>query len=209
MKKIECIFERHHQNELGELCPPDYKGARYLATIDINDNCEWVFNGEGTPTIKWDGTSVMIDDNARCYQRYMLRDRGANGQQAGNNGREDWILADKHPENGKLIYWVPVTDKWIIEAFNNTKLICAGTFEAIGPKINGNRYKAENHVLVRHGWGNLPEVPERNYESIKEFLRTFTLVIPELYRLECFHEGLVYHHPDGRMGKIRRADFGF
>lgn len=36
---------------------------------------------------------------------------------------------------------------------------------------------------------------ERDYEALKEFMNTFP------------HEGIVWHHPDGRMVKIKRKDF--
>ena len=72
-----------------------------------------------------------------------------------------------------------------------------GTYELIGPKIQGNPEKEETHLLVRHdfceGVGNL----DRTYEGIKAFLS------------ENDWEGIVFHHQDGRrLAKIKGRDFG-
>jgi hypothetical protein len=66
----------------------------------------------------------------------------------------------------------------------------------IGPKVNSNKDDATDHILVPHGDINYPEFP-RTFEAIKAFLETFK------------GEGVVFHHPDGRMCKIKRRDFGF
>jgi hypothetical protein len=42
-------------------------------------------------------------------------------------------------------------------------------------------------------WGSVP----RDFDGLRAFLD------------DWMHEGLVFHHEDGRMAKIRRVDFGF
>ena len=82
-----------------------------------------------------------------------------------------------------------------------------------GPKVQGNPEGFEEHTLVRHGseemlvgsddfmeyigvtWQDCP--PEDNFDS-------FRLVL-----LHIDVEGIVFHHPDGRMCKLRKTDFGF
>jgi sulfur transfer complex TusBCD TusB component (DsrH family) len=49
-------------------------------------------------------------------------------------------------------------------------------------------------VLVQHGSEVLHDMP-RTFEAIKEYLIARTI------------EGVVWHHPDGRMVKIKRRDF--
>lgn len=215
MKKINCIFVRKYIDNVNHtISDQRTKNSRYLAIDQINPGCEWVFNGEGIPTIKWDGTAVLIQragDVMQVYQRYATKNLCDD---------ESWISCDNHPENGKNLYWIPATDKWVLEAAQTyfdrqAKLgepVKEGTYEAIGPKINGNRYKADNHVLVKHGWngyqyhfGGTP----LTYEGIKFLLKGLKLRIPEMYEDWVYHEGLVFHHPDGRMAKIRRADFAF
>ena len=212
MKKMECIFVRKHivmgYAAFGEIKDKRSPGTKYLAVDEINPGCEWVFAGEGNPTIKWDGTAVLIQDG-KLYQRYMSKECCTSDVLAA----KDWLLADTREDNGKNIYWIPCHDKWILEAFKNSGGFAKlenGTYEAIGPKINNNRYKAENHVLVRHGWnGNHKFDFQLTYDGIRDFLKEFKLQIPEIYEEWCYHEGLVFTHPDGRMAKIRRSDFAF
>ena len=97
--------------------------------------------------------------------------------------------------------WVPVgdgpEDKWHRDAWarSNAHLL-AGTYELVGPKIQGNPEGYAQHELVRHdfaeGVGNL----DRSFEGIQDFL------------LGAEWEGIVFHHPDGRMAKIKARDFG-
>ena len=65
----------------------------------------------------------------------------------------------------------------------------------IGPKIQGNPEKSDKHVLVPHGRHELSA--PRDYESLK------------LYLADMDIEGIVWHHQDGRMVKIKKKDFGF
>ena len=66
---------------------------------------------------------------------------------------------------------------------------------AMGPKIGTNPDGYPLHVLVRHGSRILEDVP-RTFEELRELLR----------HLVC--EGIVFHHPDGRMAKVKTRDFG-
>lgn len=235
MKKMDCIFKRiYFTRNLESISEQrDKQHNRYLAIDEINPSCQWVFDGEGIPTIKWDGTAVLIHKNGQiataqnddgvfeylghvlqAYQRYASTESLTKDVM----DSKGWLLADVRKDNGRHIYWIPVKDKWILEAFQNYfnreamsgNLIFEGTYEAIGPKINNNRYKADRHTLIRHGWGNgCFDSMTLSYTGIKEFLRTFKLQIPEIYNDSVFHEGIVFHHPDGRMAKIRRSDFEF
>lgn len=72
-----------------------------------------------------------------------------------------------------------------------------GTYELIGPKVNGNRENSPSHRFVRHGSVVLEDARNaRDFNSIKRYL--------EDHRME----GIVWHHPDGRMIKIKSKDFG-
>lgn len=59
MKKIPTLFKRDFANG-GQIIP------------EYNGNVEWVLNGEGVATRKYDGTSVLIRDG-KMYKRYELR----------------------------------------------------------------------------------------------------------------------------------------
>jgi hypothetical protein len=69
-----------------------------------------------------------------------------------------------------------------------------GTYELVGPKVQGNPYHLEVHKLIRHG-ADLIDAP-RDFDGLRVWLSEHTI------------EGIVWHHPDGRMAKIKRRDFG-
>lgn len=69
-----------------------------------------------------------------------------------------------------------------------------GTYELIGPKIQGNPEKSIGHWLVAHG-KQILDVGERTYENLTAYLISHAF------------EGIVFHHTDGRMAKIKRKDF--
>ena len=73
-----------------------------------------------------------------------------------------------------------------------------GTYELVGPKVQGNVEHEEKHRLVPHTTAALAfheDVP-RTFEGIQEWMRGKDI------------EGIVFHHPDGRMAKIKLRDFG-
>ncbi len=65
----------------------------------------------------------------------------------------------------------------------------------MGPKIQGNPENFPMHELVRHGTHALPDAP-RSFDALREYFETHNI------------EGIVWHHPDGRMLKIKAKDFG-
>lgn len=156
----------------------------------VTPGCEWVFAGEGVPTRKYDGTCVKIDDG-----KYFKRREVKKGKQPPKK-----FIEEQFDENtGKRFGWVPVDreskeDQYHMEAFHDQ--LPNGTFELCGPKINGNPERMHKHILIRHYTADAyPDIP-RNYEAIKECLKDKDI------------EGLVFHHPDGRMAKIKKRDFG-
>lgn len=175
MKKIPTIFQR------------DMSKQPALVVPAWHTDCLWVRDGEGIATRKWDGTSVLIRDGKR-YKRRELR---------GNDFPPPGFESLGFDENtGKTVGWVPVgdgsDDKYHREAPDPGH---DGTFELVGPKVNGNKDKFDGHTLVAHGHIQHPESP-RTYDELRAWLE------------QNIMEGLVWHHPDGRMAKIKRRDFG-
>lgn len=182
MKKIPTIFKRD---------PNDMKNV----LNEPNPDCSWVFDGEGIATRKYDGTCCMIEDG-RLYKRREVK----NGQKKPPMYRE----VDFDQNTGKSFGWVPCDagapeDKYHIEAYAD---LCSkdyqidGTYELVGPKIQGNPENYGKHVLIKHS--EIPEIPDvpRDFRQLSNFLRLFDI------------EGIVFHHPDGRMAKIKKRDFG-
>lgn len=179
MKKITTIFER------------DWGGDRSRVVDKPHQDCAWVFAGEGWPTRKLDGTCCLIRDG-KLFKRRELRD----GDAVPDNFEE----ADYDAETGKTVGWVPVgdgaEDKWHRDALADELVpLLDGTYELIGPKVQGNPEGWRGHQLIPHGAIHEDGVP-RTFEGLRDWLSTHDV------------EGIVFHHPDGRMAKIKGRDFG-
>ncbi len=181
MKKIPTIFER------------DWKGDRSRVVDQVNPKAQWVFDGEGWPTRKLDGTPCLICDG-KLFKRRELR--------KGEDAPVHFIEADRDAETGKTVGWVPVgdgaEDQWHREAFTHHDR-ADGTYELVGPKIQGNPEGYDGHRLVNHWAGSLvinEESDLRSFDGLKAFFAANDM------------EGIVFHHSDGRMAKIKARDFG-
>lgn len=179
MRKIISLYQRN------------YEGDR-LVRDEVVDGAEWVINGEGVATVKYDGTCCMVKGGALWKRREI---------KANQTAPEGFIAAnDPDPITGKQQGWMPVTDSsedmHHLEAWNNAGgFLPDGTYELMGPSIQGNPDGYGMHTLVSHDNAeNLPTFP-RNFEGIKNILEHASI------------EGVVWHHPDGRMVKIKRKDF--
>lgn len=190
MKKIPSLFKR------------DYEGTR-LVYDEVVPGCEWVLDGEGMATVKLDGTSCLIRDG-HLYRRYELK--------PGKQEPDGFIPAqDPDPITGKQPGWVPVqteskADRWHIEALGRMPLVVDGTYELVGPKVQGNPHGCDFHFLERHGRDFLFQdvkrtKRERTFESVRQMLEDVTEF-----------EGVVFwrdiNDPDCDKCKIKRRDFG-
>lgn len=179
MRKIPTLFLRDETN-------------RSLVRNEVNPDAAWVLAGEGTPTRKWDGSCCLIRDG-KLYKRYEVK--------AGKTPPPDFEPAtDVDPETGKQQGWVPVgdgpEDRWHRDAFEAlAPLQGDGTYELIGPKVQGNPERWPVHVLLAHGKKVLPDAP-RDFDGLKDYLARTDI------------EGIVWWHPDGRMAKAKARDFG-
>ena len=191
MEKISTLF-RKDPNDLGRVIH------------ETNPENEWVFNGFGIATRKYDGTACAIIED-ELYKRYDAKINKKTGKRkeppAGS-------IACQEPDEitGHQPYWAPCdrnnpADKWHWQAFdiyikNNLKTPQNGTYELCGPKIQGNPEGFDYHELIPHGLIRCT-IPYKTWDGIKTYL--------ELHDIE----GIVFHHiSDGRMCKIRKSDFG-
>lgn len=209
MKKIKSLFKR------------DYKGDRLMYN-EIVTGSEWVPAGEGIATVKYDGTCCAIRDG-KLFKRYDQKlTKLANRHKKKNPdfvpaiedfkpAPEGWEAAESEPDlnTGHWPGWLPVGDgpedqyhRQALDFKSSVSLTFPvdGTYELVGPKIQGNPYNLPKHTLFPHGDFlpfRLPKEPPRDFEGLKEFFETAEI------------EGIVWHHLDGRMVKIKKTDFGF
>lgn len=179
MKKIPMIFTRNPEN-MNEVLE------------EKNPVCEWVFRGEGVATRKYDGSCCMVKGWV-LYKRRMVK--------PGKKVPTEFIQEDFDENTGKTFGWVPVDpvskqDKYHREAFNELGGATDGTYELVGPKFQGNPEGISFHVLVSHNDSEAYLDCPRTFEGIKDWLSDKDI------------EGIVFCHPDGRMAKIRKSDFG-
>lgn len=186
MKKISTLFKKNPEN-LG------------LVINEINIENKWVFDGEGIPTRKFDGTSTAIIDG-EPYKRYDVKkgktvpDGAIPCQEADHitGHHPHWLKCDKDKKE----------DRYFFEGFENLKrensFVEDGTYELIGEKVQNNPEKINGHILVKHG-SEILFLESLDFEYLKKYLGDESNNI----------EGIVFHHKtDGRMCKLRKSDFG-
>jgi Family of unknown function (DUF5565) len=180
MKKIPTAFER------------DWNGDRSRVTPHVHAGCEWVLDGEGVAMRKIDGTSCLVR-GGQLFKRRELR--------KGDSTPPLFEQADLDEETGKTVGWVPCDigpeDRYHMEAFEAQPDLPDGTYELLGPKVQGNPERRDAHVLVSHSDAGLvlKGVP-RTFEELRDWMASQDI------------EGVVWHHSDGRMAKLKLRDFG-
>lgn len=148
--------------------------------------CLWVSEGEGIATVKMDGTNVKVD-NGQLFKRQKPKDRDYDEAAYVPCRRDD------------------PADRWAWEAYDSctdvdVDDIYDGIYELVGPKVQGNPQQHVAHTLIRVVPPSrrvaVADRPERTFEGLRRYLTEHPI------------EGLVFHHPDGRLAKIKRRDFG-
>lgn len=181
MQKIISLFQRN------------YDGDR-LVRNEVTPGAEWVINGDGKATRKLDGTCCKVEEGI-LYKRYDAKH--------GKTPPLGFIPAqDPDPVTGHWPGWLKVgdgpEDKWFREGYADIypEFVQDGaTYELVGPKINGNKEGMEYHTLFKHGAFEM-DAP-RTFDGLKAWF------------VDQDIEGIVWHHPDGRMVKIKKKDFGY
>lgn len=184
MKKMPTIFVR------------DYSLKHEARAInEVTPGCEWVLAGEGTATQKLDGTCCLIR-NGKLYKRYDVK--------GGKVPPVNFEPAQPEPDPVTRHWpgWVPVGDEpdsWMHrQAYAGlSEYLSNGTYELIGPQLMNNPEHVGSLLFVKHGSIELQNVP-RDFDGLRDYFEN----------VETDIEGIVFHHPDGRMAKIKASDFG-
>ena len=199
MKKIISLFARNYDGD-------------HLVRNEVVAGAEWVTQGLGVGTRKFDGTCCMVR-HGELFKRHEMRGAFHPGTGAllrcPPPGFEE---AERDALTRNVFGWLPVgdgpDDKWHREAFAKGYCITGpgqldegdgwrlidGTYELCGPKVQGNPERLPTHFLVAHGMEAL-DCP-RDFDGIKAYLAAHDI------------EGVVWHHQDGRLVKIKGKDFG-
>lgn len=186
MKKIPTLFKRIYDNDHVIDCVNEH-----------NDDMDWVFDGAGLATVKYDGSCTAIIDG-RFYKRYDAK--------KGKVPPMNAIPCQEKPDpiTGHWPHWIPVdinnpADKWFIQALENTKEyvnVVDGTYEAVGPHFQNNPHAFVIDILVKHGCHVIDDL-DRTYDGIKKYLSEHCI------------EGIVFWKDGEPKCKIKRRDFGF
>ncbi|MEL7421934.1 MAG: DUF5565 family protein [Bacteroidota bacterium] len=103
-------------------------------------------------------------------------------------------------------------DKWLVDAISNTDFSAVPdgewSGEAIGKNIQGNPLNLSNNQVFLF---SLPSWRERiqledapyTHAELVQYLNSRKSAVGE----DCLMEGIVWHHPNGDMVKIKRKDF--
>lgn len=185
MKKIPTLFKR------------DPEDMRHV-TAEVTPGCEWVLAGEGVATRKYDGTCVMLDDDGGWWARREVK--------RGKAKPPNFVAVNYDEATGKTMGWEPLAQsgfaKFHAEAFANgdelgRRRFSAGTYELCGPKINGNPEGYPSHFLMPHATAErYPALhTPQGYDELRAALTALSW------------EGIVWHHRDGRMAKLKGRDF--
>jgi hypothetical protein len=186
MRKIPTLFVR------------DFDGDPRHVTREPDPSCAWVLAGEGRATRKYDGTCVRFDGE-RWHARREVK--------AGKPAPPGFTPLSTDPATGKTVGWEPAEQSafWkhlraALDAHDAAGApdVAPGTYELIGPRINGNPEGAERHTLVPHGADDLGDVP-RDHDGLAAWLHARP------------YEGIVFWRdpsdPDCDKAKIKRRDF--
>src|SRR5574343_275568 len=193
MKKISTLIIINYINNVA------------YPTDEIAHKNQWVIDDKENviATQKFDGIACAII-NGELYKRQDVR--------KGKKIPENSIPCQDKPDEttGHFPHWVKCdknlkSDKLFFEGFDNLVNKQDGTYELCGEQISTERFvqnynveKIIGHKLIKHGSVEL-KIDDWSINGFKEFLS----------KKENDLEGIVFHHKDGRMCKLRKKDFGF
>ena len=187
MKKMSTLFVVTHNG----------KGSPSTITEEVRPENEWVFteSNKVKATRKFDGTACAIIDG-ELFKRYDAKHGKSAPEGAIPCGEAD-LITGHHP------HWLKVDldakeNRYFREAWVNLPVEhrIDGTYEMCGEKVGINAEKIHQHELIRHGSETM-SILNLSFEGIKLAIQMNDI------------EGIVFHHDDGRMCKIRKSDFGF
>jgi hypothetical protein len=201
MKKITTLFKVLYAAT----------GSKGVITEEINAGNAWVFTDvHVVATRKFDGTACLIKDG-ELYKRYDVKPTKEafkahvmgtpwNAQDFRETPKgaipcqEPDLITGHHPHWLKCVLGAP-EDRYFFEGLAaHPNAPEDGTYELCGEKVGVNAEKITGHALLKHGSEKL-DILEWTFQGFKTFLEHADI------------EGIVFHHADGRMCKLRKSDY--
>lgn len=190
MRKIPMLFERENG----------------FAIDKINPKCAWVFEFRSIPRQKWDGTCMKLDSDGWWSRREV---------RSSKKTPESFVLEERDDKTGHSFGWIPYEESSFVKVadeamqkaplshtlFRFSREYDYGTYELIGPKVNGNPEKLKEHRLMPHKDSpivadlSIFDPDELNFELLKNIITSLPM------------EGVVWYGDDGKRAKLRRKDF--
>lgn len=176
--------------------------VKRLAIDEINPISAWVFSEPSVITAKKDGTGVTVTEDGEHFVRRSVK--------AGKKAPPGFRLAEHDPFTGHSFGMEPVEQSGFAKMFHEA-LVChdgplePGTYELVGPKINGNPEKLERHTLLRHGDEEIFEVPDLRTINPEDAFEILKKIFAD-FRMRGI-EGVVWAGADNKRVKLRTNDF--
>jgi hypothetical protein len=162
--------------------PRDESKRGHPVVEPVKPECAWVELGEGVATRKLDGMNVKVE-GSQLYKRKKPKDR--------DYDRASYVECDRESPGDKYLWEA-------FDALDDLSRVPDGIYEAIGPKIQGNPEGCSTHQLIRVvPYSETLEIenPPRTFDEFRAYFEAHDI------------EGIVFHHEDGRLAKIKARDF--
>lgn len=176
--------------------------TKHVGTDVVNEKSAWIFTEPAVPTVKRDGTGVLVTLDGEILVRRSVK--------KGKRVPDGFRLAETDAFTGHMFGVEPVGQSGFKAMMEEAMLSVGawlepGTYELCGPKINGNPEGFNKHMLIRHGSENLPIIPDMRTIAPED---AFPLLKELFNKLQADGvEGVVWWGADDKRVKLRVKDF--
>lgn len=197
-------------------------GGQYIPEVEPGN--EWALIRPTRVTVKWDGTCCAVF-NGQLFARRQVKTSKLRAREQRFNSTPLGAILSESPAGFRPFYigssriygWIPVTDdpncrkhrQFLQEqSLSLTDPLPPGhypdgTYELIGPGVNGNNHGLEKLELRKHGLDCLDFSIDYGYEPVDEVFRRFKRFFEKTPR-----EGVVIWSVNHLACKVRSDGFG-
>ena len=186
---------------------PFMKDDDYILTSLVREGYEWVFEDGVRAVDKLHGTNICV--NIKDQRLHSI------------DNRTTRIIDEGYSLPIKLTGIAPRAYEGVIHCLEKDHLRSClkegrNYGELVGPRINGNLHGLTRHLFVPfeylreycHWKSWVQNKYPKTFDSISDWFRE----LPSLYTQKVTQEirlgeGIVFHHPNGKMAKLRRDMF--